>query len=65
MTGEEYRTNRLAIDLTQQQLAEKLGVAVSTIQAREQAPEKEVGSEAVRALRSVVAEVALAEHEAE
>ncbi len=65
MTGEEYRTMRLAIDLTQQQLAATLGVAVSTIQAREQQPEKEVGAEAVRALRSVVAEVALAEHEAE
>ena len=54
MTGTEYRDTRKALDLTQQQLAAAVGVAVSTIQAREQQPEKDVGSEAEMALVSLV-----------
>ncbi len=65
MTGKEYRELRLAIDHTQQQLAAELGVAVSTIQSREQQPEKDIANEAVLALRSVVSKVALARLEAE
>ena len=54
MTGEEYRKTRKQLDLTQQQLAAAVGVAVSTIQAREQQPEKEVGSEAELAIIGMV-----------
>ncbi len=54
MTGAEYRDTRKKLDLTQQQLAAAVGVAVSTIQAREQQPEKDVGSEAEMAIISIV-----------
>lgn len=52
MTGEEYATARKALGLTQQQLAHEIGVAVSTIQAREQNPEKDVSTEAELAIGS-------------
>jgi transcriptional regulator with XRE-family HTH domain len=32
MTGEEIKTGRLAVGLTQEQLAQKVGVAAATIQ---------------------------------
>ena len=54
MTGEEYRETRKKLDLTQQQLAAAVGVAVSTIQAREQRPEKEVGAEASTVIESLL-----------
>ncbi len=55
MTGEEYRhTRKVVLDLTQQKLAHIVGVAVSTIQAREQQPEKDVSSEAEIAIISIV-----------
>ncbi len=61
MTGKEYRDIRKALKLTQQHLAAAVGVAVSTIQAREQRPEKDVGSEAEMAILSIVGDAALAE----
>ncbi len=51
MTGAQYAELRKKLDLTQQQLAAKVGVAVSTIQAREQQPEKDVSSEAEISIR--------------
>jgi len=53
VTGEEYRETRKKLDLTQQQLAAAVGVAVSTIQAREQHPDKKVASEAEMAIRTL------------
>ncbi len=53
MTGTEYRERRLSLDLTQQDLAHLVGVAVSTIQAREQQPDKDVASEAAMAINGL------------
>lgn len=53
MTGEEYSAARKQLGLTQQALAQLVGVAVSTIQAREQSPEKDVSTEAAIAIGSV------------
>ena len=53
MTGKEYFETRKKLGLTQQKLAAAVGVAVSTIQAREQQPEKDVGSEAEIAILSL------------
>lgn len=52
MTGEEYSATRKTLGLTQQQLAQLVGVAVSTIQGREQQPEKDVSTEAELAIGS-------------
>ncbi len=64
MTGKEYSELRDELGHTQQQLAHLVGVSVSAIQAREQQPEKEVGSEAAIAIRSLLLEKA-AQAEAE
>ncbi len=53
MTGSEYRDTRKGLNLTQQKLAQLVGVAVSTIQAREQQPDKDVSSEAEIAILSI------------
>ncbi len=54
MTGREYFETRKKLGLTQQKLAAAVGVAVSTIQAREQQPEKDVSSEAELAIIGIV-----------
>lgn len=64
MTGKEYFETRKKLGLTQQKLAAAVGVAVSTIQAREQQPDKEVGAEASSVISALAGRIVLG-HSAE
>ena len=53
MTGREYAELRNELGLTQVELAAKVGVAPSTVSAREQQPDKDIPDEAKLAIQSV------------
>ena len=52
MTGPEYRAIRLALGLTQRELAERLGVRENTIWRRENG-QREISPEAELAIKSL------------
>ena len=57
MTGREYAELRKSLGLTQVELAAAVGVAPSTVSAREQQPDKDIPDEAKLAIESVAVDV--------